>query len=117
MNAGIIDNNRFGPYGEAISDPSGHIAILPLIAKGATSAVADYLMQVAMNYFFNPATQGNLKSSLSNVNEWQVLRSGLEGLLPWKKPGGKFTKAALSAVGDVIVNALNNGKYRRTSTT
>ncbi len=63
-----------------------------------------------MNYFFNPSTQGNLKVSLSKVNGWQIARSGLEGLIPWKKPGGKLTKAALSAAGDVIANALHSGK-------
>lgn len=42
---------------------------------------------------------------ISAVNLVQVGRSTAEGLLPWKKPGGKFAKAALSAAGDVIANA------------
>lgn len=65
-----------------------------------------------MNYFFNSDTQGDINASIKAVNGWQVTRSGLEGVLPWKTPGGKFGRAAISATGDVITNALHLGsKY------
>jgi hypothetical protein len=58
-----------------------------------------------MNYLFNPTTQFNFKASLGAVNWWQVGRSAIEGLIPAKK-GYVFLKAAGTAIGDVLVNAM-----------
>ncbi|MDF2804183.1 MAG: hypothetical protein K0S61_4088, partial [Anaerocolumna sp.] len=91
-------------------DPSGHIAIVPLLMKAGTNGAADFMLQFAMNYFFNSKTVGNIGSSISNVNWWQVSRSAVEGIIPWKTPGGQFGKAAATAIGDVLINALHNGK-------
>ncbi|WBW96137.1 zincin-like metallopeptidase toxin domain-containing protein [Oceanirhabdus sp. W0125-5] len=180
MNASIIDNNRFAPYGEPISpvaknarltnsyygytgemhdiegrmlylraryydfntsqfiqqdtvlgeiknplsrnlysyaqgnplkyrDPSGNIPILPLLIKAGAGGAADLMMQVTMNYFFNPVTKGDLDKSFDEVNWWQVGRSAAEALIPWKTPGGVLGKAAFAAVGDVMANALHQG--------
>jgi RHS repeat-associated protein len=188
MNAGIIDNNRFAPFGEPLSpvaknsrltnspwgytgeshdieaglvylraryyepgtgrfiqqdsypyfgevekpltrnlyiyskgnplmytDPSGHFALIPYLAKAAAkgliNAATDLLLQIAMNYYFNPTTQGSLKASFGEVNWYQVARSGVEGfVVPWEK-GNKLARAALSAAGDVLTNALNDKNY------
>ncbi|MDF2474380.1 MAG: repeat-associated core domain protein [Anaerocolumna sp.] len=182
MNAGIIDNNRFAPFGEPLSpvaknsrltnspwgytgeshdieaglvylraryyeqgtgrfiqqdsypyfgeieepltrnlniygngnplkytDPSGHLPILPLILKAGTNGAVDFLMQAAINFFFNNETKGNIKASIDNVNWWQVAKSAIEGFAFWKSPGGKLGKAAATAAGDVVANALHYG--------
>ncbi len=90
-------------------DPDGKVPILPLIFKAGANAAADWLLQTAMNYFFNPATAGDLEKSMMDVNGWQVFRSGLEGLIPWKTPGGRLGRAALTATGDVMANWLDQG--------
>ena len=90
-------------------DQDGELPILPLLFKAGANAAADWFMQTAMNYYFNPATSGNWSASAQDVSGWQIARSGLEGLIPWKTPGGRLGKAALSASGDVMVEWLNNG--------
>jgi hypothetical protein len=65
-----------------------------------------------MNYYFNPATTGDVGASFEAVNWLQVGRSAAEGLIPWKTPGGKLGRAAATALGDVMINALSsNGDY------
>ena len=91
-----------------LSDQNGEIPILPLIIKAGANAAADWFMQTAMNYYFNPKTAGNWAASASDVSKWQIARSGLEGLLPWKTPGGRLGRAAVSAIGDVTVNYLSD---------
>jgi RHS repeat-associated protein len=97
------------------TDPSGHFALIPYLvkaaAKGLINGVTDLLLQVAMNYYFNPTTQGSLKASFGEVNWFQVTRSAIEGfVVPWEK-GNKLARAALSAAGDVLTNALNDKNY------
>ena len=70
--------------------------------------MADWLVQTAMNYYFIPATAGDWGASASDVNGWQIARSGFEGMIPWKTPGGRLGRAALTATGDVAVNYLND---------
>ncbi|WP_209329144.1 hypothetical protein [Lunatimonas salinarum] len=52
-----------------------------------------------------PAGLGALSSA---VIGWQITRSGLEGLIPWKAPGGRLGRAAGTAIGDVFANYLND---------
>ena len=89
-------------------DPDGRIPIIPLLLKAGTNAAADWFAQTAMNYYFNPETSGNWSASAGDVNGWQIARSGVEGLIPWKTPGGRLGRAALTATGDVTVNYLND---------
>ena len=91
-------------------DQDGKIPILAFIIKAGANAAADWFMQTAINYYFNPVTAGNLSASASDVNGWQIFRSGCEGLIPWRTPGGRMGRAALTAVGDVTVNYLHNPK-------
>ena len=91
-----------------LTDPDGRIPIIPLLIKAGANAAADWFAQTAMNYYFNPETAGNLSASAGDVNRWQIARSGLEGLIPWKTPGGRLGRAALSGVGDVTANYLND---------
>jgi RHS repeat-associated protein len=88
-------------------DPSGHFAFIPYLIKAGAHAAADLMLQTTMNYLFNPTTQFNFKASLGAVNWWQVGRSAVEGLIPSKK-GYVLLKAAGTAIGDVIVNAMHN---------
>jgi hypothetical protein len=60
-----------------------------------------------MSYLFDPKVS-SWSQAFNSVNWYQVGRSGLEGLIPWKTPGGRIGRAALTASGDVLVNALNN---------
>ena len=90
-------------------DPSGHIPIAPLLAKAGANGAADFMTQLFMNYYFNSNTAGDIGASIGAVNWWQVARSTLEGLIPWKTPGGRLGRAAVTAVGDVLVNALYYG--------
>ena len=89
------------------TDSDGRIPI-PLLLKAGTNAVADWFAQTVMNYYFNPSTAGNWEESAGDVNGWQIARSGFEGVIPWKTPGGRLGKAALTATGDVTVNYLND---------
>ena len=90
-------------------DPDGRIPIIPMLIKAGANAAADWFAQTAMNYYFNPATEGDLAASAGDVNGWQIARSGLEGLIPWKTPGGALGRASLTAVGDVAVNFASQG--------
>lgn len=65
------------------------------------------LAHASMDYLFNSNTT-SLIQAFDNVNYYQVARSGAEGLIPWRTPGGKIVRAALSASVDVVVNAMNN---------
>jgi len=88
-------------------DPDGRIPIIPWLLKAGAGAAADMLAQASMDYLFNSNTT-SWSQAFDNVNWWQVGRSGAEGLIPWKTPGGRIGKAALTASGDVVVNAMNN---------
>jgi hypothetical protein len=96
----------------SLTDPDGRCPICPFLAKAGASAAADYAAQTVMNYYFNSETAGSWSASSGAVNGWQVTRSGLEGLIPWKTPGGRLGRAAGTALGDVMANYLSNpGAY------
>jgi RHS repeat-associated protein len=42
-------------------DPNGNFPIIPFLIKAGINAMADCLMQAAMNYYFNPQTAGDLR--------------------------------------------------------
>ena len=89
------------------TDPDGRIPIIPWLLKAGANAGADMLAQASMAYYFDPnvTTWGQ---AFDNVNYYQVARSGAEGLIPWRTPGGRLGRAALTAAGDVVVNAAND---------
>jgi RHS repeat-associated protein len=103
----------YSPYNYTLNnptllvDPDGRIPIIPWIIKAAVGAAADLLAQATMSYLFDPKVT-SWTQAFDNVNWWQVGRSGLEGLIPWRTPGGKIGRAAATAVGDVVANAMNN---------
>jgi hypothetical protein len=78
--------------------------------KAGAGAAADMMAQASMDYLFNPDTN-SWSEAFDNVNWWQVARSGAEGLIPWKTPGGRIGRAAGTAVGDVLVNAISTRNY------
>lgn len=91
------------------SDPDGRLPIIPLLLKAGANGAADMIAQATMNYFFNPETKGDINASFEAVNWVQVGRSAVEGLIPWKTPGGRLGRAAATAIGDVMVNAISSG--------
>ena len=88
-------------------DPTGEIPILPLLLKAGVSGTSDMLAQATMEYMFNPNVS-DWQKAFDNVNWWQVGRSSLEGIIPWKTPGGRVGKAAITASGDVLINAIHH---------
>ncbi|MDR5591675.1 RHS repeat-associated core domain-containing protein [Christiangramia sp. SM2212] len=85
-------------------DSEGELPILPLLLKAGAAGAADMFLQVAMSYYFDDDVQ-DISQAFEKVNWLQVSRSAAEGLIPWKTPGGKLGAAALTASGDVMINA------------
>src|SRR5690606_26526294 len=102
------------PYAYALNNPNvyidedGKLPILPLLLKAGAAGAADMLAQAAMAYYFDPEVK-SASQAIEKVNWWQVSRSAAEGLIPWKTPGGKIGRAAATATGDVLVNAICEG--------
>jgi RHS repeat-associated protein len=102
------------PYAYSLNNPlvyidrDGKLPILPLLLKAGAAGASDMLIQAAVAYLFDPEVQ-SASQAFEKVNWWQVGRSALEGALPLKAPGGRLGKAAASAAGDVMINALSKG--------
>ena len=94
-------------YGNPLKykDATGNIPILPFISAGA-GAASDYIAQVAMNYYFDPSIT-TVDEAMASVNGWQVARSGAEGLIPWRIPGGPLGRVAATATGDILAKAAS----------
>ena len=90
-------------------DEDGHIPILPLLFKAGANGAADLMVQAAANYFFDPSVT-SVDQAFENINWWQVARSAAEGAIPFTVPGGRWGRAAFTASGDVLVNALYYGE-------
>jgi|GEM_PF-3227689 len=86
-------------------DPDGELPILPLLLKAGAAGAADMLAQAAMTYYFDPQVE-TVGQAFEVVNYYQVARSAAEGLIPWRFPGGRVGKAAATASGDILVNAI-----------
>ncbi len=83
------------------TDPDGQIP-LPAIAiwagkRAAAGIIADIVVQLAAEWVFNGGSLGDAWNRL-DIDGWQALRSGGENIVK-----GKFTAAALSAAGDMLV--------------
>ncbi|WP_310602850.1 polymorphic toxin-type HINT domain-containing protein [Anaerosporobacter sp.] len=87
-------------------DPSGHV-LESLVAKLGIGGLFDMGMQLVENYFFNDKTKGNFKASFNKVDWLQVLRSAGENLFDFKN---KKLESAITALGDVVVNWIKQGK-------
>ena len=90
-------------------DEDGHIPILPLLFKAGANGAADLMVQAAANYFFDPSVT-SVDQAFENINWWQVARSAAEGAILFTVPGGRWGRAAFTASGDVLVNALHYGE-------
>jgi RHS repeat-associated protein len=88
-------------------DPDGRLPIIPWMLKTTAGAAADMMAQASMDYLFNSNTT-SWSQAFSNVNYYQVARSGAEGMIPWRTPGGRIGRAAGTALVDVLVNAAND---------
>ncbi len=89
--------NRFSyvngdPVGKI--DPSGNIAVVAWLIKAGIDGITDLLMQVTVNYYFNPQTKHDFKKSFNEVNWWQVARSMGESLIG--APGGRLGRAIVA---------------------
>jgi len=98
------------------TDPDGRSPeiCVPCIIKGGGSAAIDYFLQGAVNYIGGMSADDAFH--YSNIDLIDVGVSGLQGTVnPLKIPGGKYGKAAASAVGDVAINLakakLNGEEY------
>ncbi|WP_310605486.1 hypothetical protein, partial [Anaerosporobacter sp.] len=87
-------------------DPSGHI-LVQVLAKLGIGGLFDMGMQLVANYFFNDKTKGNFKASFNKVDWLQVLKSAGENLFDFKN---KKLESAITALGDVVVNWMKQGK-------
>jgi RHS repeat-associated protein len=88
-------------------DADGRVAIVPLLLKAGVNAAADLLAQVGMEVFF-----GGKSLDEVDVNWKSVGISSLEGLLPWKTPGGRLGRAALSGATSALTGYWNaRGRY------
>ena len=109
----IAETPGVSPYSFALNSPTifidtdGNLPILPFLLKAGAAGTADMLMQATFSYFFDPQVE-SVPEAFSKINWWQVSRSSLEELLPCKALGGKLGRAAATATGDVLVNALHN---------
>jgi RHS repeat-associated protein len=96
-----------------LTDPDGRCPICPFLAKGAAGAAVDYMLQGAFNYAGGMSMSNAFAPS--NIDKSDVALSGLQGMIPWSVPGGKYGKAAASAVSDVMFNygksVLNGEDY------
>ena len=87
------------------------LPIIPMLIKAGANGAADALMQALFIYL----TEDDCPSygaafGHDKFSKTQVARSAIEGLLPWRTPGGKLGRGAFTAVGDVVVNLID-GKY------
>ena len=87
-------------------DPSGHI-LVETVAKLGTGALFDMGMQLVANYYFNEKTAGNFKASFDKIDWLQVTASGVQSLFTFRS---KSLTAAITGLGDVIVNWMKQGK-------
>jgi RHS repeat-associated protein len=82
-------------------DHNGEIPILPIVARMAGSAAADFMLQVSMAYFFEGKT---LDQAIQSVNYKEVGMSFLTGIF-----GGRASGALAEGAGQVIVNWQEKG--------
>jgi len=87
-------------------DPSGHIAIVPILINIGIGAAADVLTQVMFNFLFNPECQFDIGASFGEINWWQVVVSGATSAIT----AGPWVKAAINGAGAIAVNWLTEGE-------
>ena len=96
------------PSGNAIA-AAGVLAAISTIAMSAgLDFAADFAIQLAFDYYFNPNTD-SWGEAFGNVDPWQSARSAYEGFIPVKSKKLRLLKALGTASIDVGVNKWNGG--------
>jgi hypothetical protein len=99
ITAGDTFDQIFDQYGRTY--PQGYtVPIVPMLLKAGASGAADALTQALFIWLTEPDVYSFLHAfSHEKFSKAQVARSMAEGLIPWRTPGGKIGKAAMTAAG------------------
>jgi RHS repeat-associated protein len=97
-------------------DPSGNViaaaAVLAAMGSIAVSAgidfAADFAMQMAFDYYFNPDTE-SWGEAFENTDSWQSARSAYEGFIPIKSKKMMLLKALGTGALDAGINKWKGG--------
>lgn len=111
-------NLEFGPLDETFEEFKNYknqqevlIPIIPWLIKAGANGTADALMQALFIYLIeDDCPSFGAAFGHDKFSKTQVARSATEGLILLRTPGGKLGKAAFTAVGDILVNLIDN-KY------
>jgi RHS repeat-associated protein len=99
---------QVSPYAFALNNPilivdeEGEIPIIPFLIKAGASAAADALLQACMIYLTDDSVK-DFGSAFKKIDKSDVAWSFVEGLNPFKVPGGKLGKAAAVATADLLI--------------
>jgi RHS repeat-associated protein len=99
---------QISPYSFALNNPvflideDGEIPIIPFLIKATASAAADALLQASMIYLTDDSVK-DFGSAFKKIDKSDVAWSFVEGLNPFKVPGGKLGKAAAVATADLLI--------------
>jgi RHS repeat-associated protein len=99
---------QISPYSFALNNPvflideDGEIPIIPFLIKATASAAADALLQASLIYLTDDSVK-DFGSAFKKIDKSDVAWSFVEGLNPFKVPGGKLGKAAAVATADLLI--------------
>ena len=99
---------QVSPYAFALNNPvylideDGEIPIIPFLLKATASAAADALLQASLIYLTDDSVT-DFGSAFKKIDKSDVAWSFIEGLNPFKVPGGKFGKAAAVGTADLMI--------------
>jgi RHS repeat-associated protein len=99
---------QVSPYSYALNNPiylvdeDGELPIIPFLIKAGAAAAADALLQASLIYLTDESVD-DFGSAFKKIDKSDVAWSFVEGLNPFKIPGGKFGEAAAAASADVLI--------------